>query len=280
MIRAAAFLSLATGILLAPLLVPLPLGGLRLIVSLASILVTVKLYDLFQCVDRGEAPGVLAFLGYLPNDCLLVFQDAPTAAIPPRRSDAIRLLWLVPLTLCSAGFLVAALRFDWRPYPCAVEHLVKAAAVGAVIQFGPNIGASVRRLGGIPALDFSGWFAGSATPAEFWRRWNMPAGRFLWRYVYAPVGGGRRPFLALMATFGLNGLVHEYVFGIAAGRVLGSSLLFFLIQGLATAATFRLRPARWGRAIGVLLTLMFILASSVLLFVCVNAVVPYYAQRP
>ncbi|MBV8878692.1 MAG: hypothetical protein JO332_01895 [Planctomycetaceae bacterium] len=277
-VRVAGLSALAVAIFLAPLLVPLPFSGFRLLVSLASIMVGVKLYDLCRSVESGPPPGIGPFLTHLPNDCLLVFRGA-TDVSPSRRAEEVRLLGLIPLTLCSAAILVAAFRFDWRPYPWVLEHVAKAMAICGVIRFGPNIGACARRRIGIPALDFSGRFLASATPAEFWRRWNRPAGRFLSHYVFRPTGGNRHPFLAVMATFGLNGLVHEYVFGIAAGRVLGWALVFFGIQGPATAATLRLRPAGWGRPLGILLTLAFNAATSVLIFACVDAIVPFYAGR-
>lgn len=275
-VRAAALTLLAVAVFLAPLLVPRP--PLRLIVSLAAILVAVKLYDLHHSADAGLSISLRTFLGYLPNDCLLVLRSAATGTSPSKRDDAARLRWLIPLTLGSLLLIAILFRADWSNIPWSVEHAAKAAAIGLLIRFGPNLGASARRLAGIPAQDFSGGFFGAATPAEFWRRWNQPAGRFLREYVYAPAGGNRRPGAALMVTFALNGLVHEYVFGIAAGRVLGWSLLFFMIQGAATAATHRLRLKGWKRAVGVALTLAFTLASSVLVFVCVNAAVPFYSR--
>jgi D-alanyl-lipoteichoic acid acyltransferase DltB (MBOAT superfamily) len=132
---------------------------------------------------------------------------------------------------------------------------------------------------GVAATDFSGWFFSAATPAEFWRRWNQPAGQFMYEYLFKPTGGSRRIFLPVMATFAFNGLVHEYVLGVAAGRILGLAFLFFLIQGLATAATLHLRPSGIGKALGIVLTLIFNLATSLVFFACVNAVVPFYAVR-
>jgi MBOAT, membrane-bound O-acyltransferase family len=272
--RIAALSLLAIPVFLAPLLVPLPFTELRFVVALMSIAVGLKLYDLHRTVETGPPPWAWAFLTYLPNGCNMVFRSVAAQKRPPRRADAIRLLWLAPIAVPCALGVIAVWRFDWRPYSWAVADWVKAIAICAFIQFGSNVGASALRLLGIPASDFSGWFSAAATPAEFWRRWNRPAGRFLFEYVYVPAGGWRRLYLAVMATFALNGLIHEYVFGIAAGRVLGWAFLFFLIQGLATAATFRLRPRGWGKVIGILLTLLFNLATSLLLFACVDAVVP------
>jgi hypothetical protein len=277
--RAAALISLAIPVFLAPLLVGLPLTGLRFIVALWSITVGVKLYDLHRAVETGPPPGAWEFLTYLPNGCNLVLRRGAARNPPPRRDDAIRLLWLVPITTVCGLIVTAAWRFDWRRCPWIIEHCVKVIAICAFIQFGLNIIASAWRLMGVAACDFSGWFFASATPAEFWRRWNQPAGQLLRQYIFVPAGGMRRLFLAVMATFAFNGLVHEYVFDIAAGRVLGLALLFFLIQGLATAATIQLRPSGYGRALGILLTLIFNLATSLLFFACVNAVIPFYAIR-
>ncbi|HEY1628657.1 MAG TPA: MBOAT family O-acyltransferase, partial [Tepidisphaeraceae bacterium] len=198
---------------------------------------------------------------------------------PSRRVDVFRIVWLVPITTSCALILFVVWRFNWQPYPWAVEHCVKVIAICAFIQFGSNLGASAWRVAGVAAEDFSGWFFAASTPAEFWRRWNKPAGRFMHEYIFLPAGGTRRLWPAVMATFTLNGLVHEYVFDIAAGRVLGWALAFFFIQGLATAATLRFRPKGWAKVAGVVLTLIFNLATSVLFFACVNAVVQFYALR-
>jgi hypothetical protein len=278
--RIAGLSLIAIPVFLAPLLIPLPFTGLRFVVALMSIAVGVKLYDLHRAVATGPPPGASAFLTYLTNECNLVFRSVTAQNPTPRRVDAMRLLWLVPITIICVPLVIVVWRSDWQPYPFPVEYWEKAIALCLFVQFGSNIGASARRLMGIPAADFSGWFCAAATPAEFWRRWNRPAGRFLYEYVFVPAGGWRHLFRAVMATFALNGLVHEYVFGIAAGRVLGWVFLFFLIQGLATAATIRLRPNGWGRAAGIVLTLVFNLATSPLLFACVDAVVPSKSPEP
>jgi alginate O-acetyltransferase complex protein AlgI len=47
---------------------------------------------------------------------------------------------------------------------------------------------------------------------EFWRRWHISLGRFLFDYVYAPLGGSRkgepRAVVNLLVTFAISGLWH------------------------------------------------------------------------
>jgi hypothetical protein len=73
--------------------------------------------------------------------------------------------------------------------------------------------------------------------------------------------------------------VHEYVFGIAAGRVLGFAMAFFLIQGVAVAAMVGVRPSGSQRRLGIAVTFVFNLCSAWLIFACVNAVLPVYSAR-
>jgi len=272
-------LLLAITIFLAPLIVPLPHTGLRLIASLMSIMVGIKLYDLHNAVESGPPPRLWQFLIYLPNGFNMVFRRVTAEQPPPKRIDAFRLLWLVPTTLLFAAILFVVLRFDWQPYPVTAEHCVKVIFICLFVQFGSNIGSSSRRLLNIPATDFSAWFFLASTPAEFWRRWNRPAGQYLQQYIFMPTGGNRHPIRGILATFAFNGLFHEYVFDIPAGRILGYAMLFFLIQGIATAATMHLRPTGFVRVAGVALTLIFNLTTAWLFFMSLNAIIPFYTAR-
>lgn len=278
-IRACGLALLAAVVFLAPILVPLPYTALRLVASLGSITVGVKLYDLFWAVETGPPPRMWEFLTYLPNICDLVLRQHGARKHRARGTDVLRLCGLIPVTLVCGVIAIAAWRFDWRAVHWMIQYCVKVIAVCAVIQFGSNIIASSWRLIGVPAMDFSGWFFAAATPAEFWRRWNRPAGEFLHRYVYLPAGGRRHSARAVMATFAVNGVLHEYVADIAAGRVLGYAVVFFLLQGAATAATMRLRPRGWPRLLGIALTLAFNLATGLLFVAGVNAVLPFYSTN-
>jgi hypothetical protein len=81
----------------------------------------------------------------------------------------------------------------------------------------------------------------------------------------------------VVAIFILSGVVHEYVFAIAIGRVTGYQLTFFFLQGVAVAATLgvkprgRVRVATWRCG-----TIAFNLATSFFFFLSFDAVVKLY----
>jgi D-alanyl-lipoteichoic acid acyltransferase DltB (MBOAT superfamily) len=168
---------------------------------------------------------------------------------------------------------------DWSTIPFALEHVLKVTGVISAVVLMGNASAVVYRLLGGIALDPMVNPIFAPTPAEFWRRWNCPAQHFLEEYAFKPAGGLRRPVRATLITFGVSGMIHEYVFGIASGRVQGWQLLFFMLQGCAVIATMRIR-SRGGRALlWTAGTWVFNLATSALFFVSVNQVIPFYSIR-
>jgi D-alanyl-lipoteichoic acid acyltransferase DltB (MBOAT superfamily) len=163
--------------------------------------------------------------------------------------------------------------------PFAIEHSLKVSSVVlAVVLIGSALATAYRLLGG-SALDPMTNLIAARTPADFWRRWNRPAQQFLNEYIFMPAGGLRRPVRATLVTFGMSGLVHEYVFGIAAGRIQGCQILFFALQGCAVVATAHIRPSGRLLSLWIAGTLVFNLSTSVLFFRSVDAVFPFYWPR-
>ena len=147
--------------------------------------------------------------------------------------------------------------------------LVPATAAGVAVW---------RLLGGRARDPMDNPFA-ARTPADFWRRYNRPAQQFLHEDLFRPLGGLHSPIRATLATFAISALIHEYVFDIAVGRVQGYQTAFFLVQGLAVAATRGVKPRGWRAVPWIAGTWGFTLASSVLFFASVNEVVPFYSGR-
>ena len=137
----------------------------------------------------------------------------------------------------------------------------------------------ILEIAGRPGARADGQPVRVRTPADFWKRYNRPAQQFLYEDVFKPLGGLRSPVRAVLATFLINGIIHEYVFDIVVGRVQGYQMAFFLVQGIAVAATFRVRPAGSAVIPWVVGTFAFNLATSVIFFASVGEVLPFYARR-
>jgi hypothetical protein len=83
---------------------------------------------------------------------------------------------------------------------------------------------------------------------------------------------------ATLVTFVVSAIAHEYVAAIALGQIQGHQTAFFLLQGLAVAATVRVRPeGRWV-AVGTAATLTFNIATSLLFFATIDQLVPWFAR--
>ncbi len=127
--------------------------------------------------------------------------------------------------------------------------------------------------------DFSDAPLLARTPADFWRRYNRVFQQYFHENVFKRAGGRRSPVAVTILIFLLSGLMHEYVFGIAIGRVQGFQTAFFLTQGIAVAATLRVKPRgrpavlAWTGA-----TLAFNLVTSLLFFLSFHAIVRLYAN--
>jgi hypothetical protein len=275
--RTLSWLLCSAFVALTPCLVPLGSPPWRFVSTLVAIALLAKLYDLFRSGDLAFRRGMLFYLAWLPNPFSLVLRRVP----PPkaRRDDWNRLPLATIRSAACLAVLAGIVAFDWSHLSFVLEHSVKVLGTYATVVSFMQTGAVVCRLSGGVALDPMHSPAGAPTPAEFWRRWNRPAHQLLVTYAFRPAGGLHHPVRATLVTFAVSAAVHEYVFGIAAYRVQGWQAAFFLVQGVAAAASIRLRPAGWWLVLGQFLTIAFNLATSVLFFQSVNSVVPFYSPR-
>jgi hypothetical protein len=268
-----------TAIVLTPLLIPPERTFLRLLSSMLATAFGAKLYDLHLGAGQGHRLDLRTFLLFLPNFASLVARRLDAEPRPSRSADFAQLARNVLGCACGIAVFVVVFQRDWRQTPFAVEHAVKVVALFLVLI--PSTQAAVaawRLVGGKARSPMDNPFA-SRTPADFWKRYNRPAQQFFYEDVFKPLGGLRAPARAIIATFAVSAVIHEYVFGIAIGRVQGYQTAFFLLQGLAVAATAGLKPKGWSVAFWVLATLAFNLASSVLFFASLDQAVPFYARR-
>jgi hypothetical protein len=270
---------LIAAILASPLLILPPHAGLlRFIMSAMAVIASFSLYDLHMDPPGLPAPGPLALAGRRINPFAVVWRKV-SAEPRPAHSDLVRFAMGVSLGLTAIVLMAWVFHIDWTRHPFALEHCAKVISFLLVIQLLPNGLAAGCRLAGLPATNFAGNFFLSPTPAEFWRRYNRPIQQFLHRYVFRPAGGLHHPLRATLATFAFSAIVHEYIFDIAARRLLGYQLMFFLLHGVASALTLRVQLNRRGRLAAILLTTAFNLATAYLFFASMNAFVPFYVTR-
>lgn len=72
------------------------------------------------------------------------------------------------------------------------------------------------------------------SPEDLWsNRINLYMRQYLIRFIFLPLGGTKRPNLAIMITFLVSGIIHEYQFDVASSAVRGYVLAFFAANGLA-----------------------------------------------
>ncbi len=248
-----------------------------MVASLIAITLLVKLYDLFMEPQLARSLSLRSYLAYLINGFWLVLRRKPSRA--PVSRDLRQLAGAVPASLFSILLGVGLWQHDWSAVPFALEHALKVSSIVLAVVLIANASAATWRLLGGKALDPMRNPIAAKTPADFWRRWNRPAQQFFNEYVFLPAGGFRRAVRATLATFGISGLVHEYVFGIAVGRIQGCQILFFSLQGFAVVATMSTRPSERMSSLWIAGTLVFNLSTSVLFFQSVDAVLPFYWPR-
>lgn len=276
--RLATWLTISVVIFLAPFLIPSDARPLRFVTACASVILVMKLWDLHVSASRGQPMPWERFPPHLVNPFALLSRmrlSPPIARERLLRDAARQALASVAGALAIAGLFLV----HWRSVPLAFEHAVKAAVIfTAIVALLELVVASVRLAGGTMP-DFTRAPLLARTPADFWRRYNIVIQQFFFENVFRAVGGRRAPRLATLLIFALSGLVHEYVFGIAIGRVTGYQMTFFLLQGIGVAATLRAEPrGRIAVAASTAATIAFNLATSFFFFLSFHAIVRIYAN--
>jgi hypothetical protein len=265
-------------VLLTPLLILPTHRVIRLLSTVFAVMLGAKAYDLAGDESASDLSPI-GFAIYLFNPFSIVRRSIIAERKHPPSSDWLSvaingLLGAVALFLAIQTFSI-----NWLDHAAIAERSAKTFAVFFVIQFLPNALAALSRRFGIDSTDFSGLFIFARTPAEFWRIYNRPAEQFFRVHAFNPAGGRRHFVRATLATFFVSGLIHEYVFDVAAGRLLGTQMLFFMIQAIAVIATAKLRPNARISMITVPATLAFNVLSGTIFMSSMNAVIRIWHPR-
>jgi hypothetical protein len=270
-------LMVCVSVLLAPLLLPADRPLLRFFSSVTAVLLVVKLYDLHRDSRHGSRPSLASFASFLSNPFTLVrrrLADEPRPATP---ANLRRLAWGILGGAAGITLLVGLFRIDWADYPFLVEHVSKVSAFFLAVLAGLDAGVALWRLCGGTARDVMDLPFLARTPADFWRRYNRLMQQFFQEDVFKPLGGRRAPIRAIVLVFALSALLHEYLFGIAIGRVQGYQTAFFLLQGAAVVGSARIKARGWWALPWTVATLGFNLVLAVLFFASMNGLVPFYS---
>jgi hypothetical protein len=259
-----------------PLGIPATARFPRFFATVIGIALMVKIYDLHRTCGPALRPTFGAYAAYLPNWLSVVWRKLSATPHPTRRENARRLCVTLIEAAAAGALFVWVLRFDWNYVPFLVEHSAKVFCFFLLLIPFTHAFTALWRLFGGRGLDPMDRPLLAVTPADFWRRYNRPAQQFFHDHVYRRLRGS--PLRAVVITFAVSAIIHEYVFDIAVSRVQGYQTIFFLLQGAAVAATIRFRPT--GRWIwpAVAFTFLFNLVSSVFFFASVQGVVPFYAN--
>ncbi|MCZ6850843.1 MAG: MBOAT family protein [Planctomycetota bacterium] len=271
-------LALAVAILLLPLLVPSAARMARFLAAAACLMIVGKLYDLHHAADWTPRPSLATFVAFMANPFTLVLRRLKDEPTPLRRENRLRLARGAAMFIVGEGLGVLVFRAELGAYSFALEHVAKTVCAMIALYGGAEIAIALWRLLGLPGREPMHNFFLAPTPAEFWRRHNRWVYQFFRENFFRRIGGGRSPVLATLVVFGISGLMHEYVFGIAVERVQGFPLAFFMVQGCAVAATMRTKPTGHRALIWIAMTIVFNLASSVLFFASLNRLGPYYSD--
>ena len=180
--------------------------------------------------------------------------------------------------LLGGGLLWWARRYDFHCF--WLEHTTKLLAAyllgfdGMFVFF-----CGTLRTLGYGVYDFSRNPILAVTPADFWRRYNREAGRFLYEDAFKPLGGVRSPVRVTLLVFLLNGVLHEYLALAITGTLKGYQAGFFALQGIAVAITWRMARRGWGSALGIGLTIAWMVLTTVLFFATVDQFMSWYSHR-
>ncbi len=261
-----------------PLSIPFEYHLLRFLAAMSAALLCAKLYDLRSDLLHGTNVRFREHLSFLANPFIVVRRSLLVEPRPGRAADAKR----VVRGFCglTAGVIAGRQVFvaDWSQVPFLLEHTIKLIAFYVPLLSGLTAGAAGWRLLGGLAQDTMSRPYLARTPAEFWRRYNRNMNQFFLHDVFNPLRFWPGRSGKIMIVFFFSAMLHEYIFGIATGRFQGDQTAFFLLQGIAVAATMRVRPRGRRAILWATGTALFLLLSSTLFFASMQGVVPFYSR--
>lgn len=185
--------------------------------------------DSYKGIIRGSTVGQYAsFIFFFPTMVAGPIKRYQEFVPPLARARWEPRLAMAGITRILTGLVkknVFSAWFAWYADRLNTPDLFAASRVtilGWVLAYGMKIyldfsGYSDIAIGsgnlfGVAIPENFNWPYFSKTIAEFWRRWHISLGRWIFDYIYAPLGGSRdgawRTALNLLITFAISGLWH------------------------------------------------------------------------
>ena len=272
------FALLCAAMAFCPVSLPVEHRLLRFLAALTVVIQGFKLYDLRLDLLHGRHVRFPEYLTFLANPFVAVrrrlsFEPRPTRAVYG---------WRLMVGICGLAVGVVAGRqvfvADWSKAPFLLEHSTKMIAFYVPTLSALSASVAGWRLLGGSARDYMNRPYLARTPADFWHRYNRNFQQFFLEDVFNTLDNRLSRPVKIMIVFALSAMLHEYVFGIATGRVQGYQTAFFLLQGISVAATMRVRPRGWRAIPWAMGTTLFVLLCSTLFFASMQGVVPFYSR--
>lgn len=262
--RGGAGLLLCVALLLLPAMIGAQWPLERAIAAMFTGTFVVKMYDVYRGSSLGTIPSGRRYMLFLAIPFCHVYRRWDDAPAQPRAACLRR---LGRGAFLGASATAALLILDFGALgriSFLLEHAVRITLIFAACAGGANAVFALYCMGGGRGWPMFENFFAARTPAEFWRHYNITVTQYMFENVFRRAGGARAPIRATLAAFFVSGVLHEYIADIAVCGVQGLQMAFFMVQGLAVAATQRLRPRGPSAAIGIAATAAFMLVSSLL----------------
>jgi hypothetical protein len=139
--------------------------------------------------------------------------------------------------LLYAGFGIALLllnrNFAWWKVSPLIDYLSLGLEYYFLAMGAAVLVINLHRLAGYKVPEFFLNPLRSSSPGEFWTRWNIPVHEWLRNNVFIKAGGRDHFWRAVLLTFMVSGIFHEYTISLASNTLNGFMTAYFLVQFLA-----------------------------------------------
>jgi hypothetical protein len=264
-----------------PLLIPQQYPVVRCLIATTLVFFVIKSWDVHLSPASYRDMPPHKYVVFLMNHCLLTFRGFDRSRTHHPLRYRIRFLVVKTIRMFLASMvLFGVFKFRWADYSFWPEHMVKAACSFMWVVSAFEWYGAIWRAAGSKTVSYASRLPAVYSPAGFWRHCHRPVHQWFFEDVYGRLNRYMPPSPAVLLTFLVSGLLHEYIIAVSIGHFTGYMLVFFMLQGLATLLTWQLKLSGAARLAGVLVTCAFLAASSVFFFVAVNEGISFYANHP